>query len=181
MSNSRLENHYNTISKKELEKEFGFKNDMSLPKLKKISVNVSIKEAITDSKAIDKVYDEIMAITGQKPLITYAKKSIAAFKLRQGMRIGCKVTLRKTMMYEFLDRLINIALPRVRDFKGLSSKQFDGNGNFSLGIKEQIIFPEIDYNKVAKIRGMNIVIVTSTNKNEEAKFLLKTFNLPFYN
>lgn len=181
MTNSRLEKHYNTVSIKELKKRFGFQNDMRIPKLTKISINVSIKEAITDPKAIDKVHNELMAITGQKPIVTHAKKSIAAFKLRQGMRIGCKVTLRKTMMYEFLDRLINIALPRVRDFKGLSSKQFDGNGNFSLGIREQIIFPEIDYNKIDKIRGMNIVIVTSSNQNEEAKCLLETFNIPFYN
>lgn len=181
MTNSRLEKHYNTVSRKELKKHFSFKNDMQIPKLKKISINVSVKEAITDSKVMDKVYDEIMAITGQKPLITKAKKSIAAFKLREGMKIGCKVTLRKSIMYEFLDRLVNIALPRVRDFKGLSSKQFDSSGNFSLGIKEQIVFPEVDYNKIDKIRGMNIVIVTSTNNNEEAKFLLKTFNLPFYN
>jgi large subunit ribosomal protein L5 len=181
MANSRLEKHYSTVSKKELKEHFKFKNDMQIPRLKKISINVSVKDAVTDSKVIDKVYDEIMAITGQKPVITKAKKSIATFKLREGMKIGCKVTLRKTIMYEFLDRLINIALPRVRDFKGLSSKQFDGNGNFSLGIKEQIVFPEVDYNKIDKIRGMNIIIVTSTNSNEEAKFLLKTFNLPFYN
>ena len=181
MVSSRLEKHYNKVSAPQLKKHFNFKNDMQVPRLKKISINVSIKDAVNDSKAIDKIYEEIMAISGQKPAITKAKKSIAGFKLREGMKIGCKVTLRKTMMYEFLDRLINIALPRVRDFKGLSAKQFDGNGNFCLGIKEQIVFPEIDYNKVDKIRGMNIVIVTSTNNNEEAKFLLKTFNLPFYN
>lgn len=181
MTSSRLEKHYKEVSRKQLKEHFKFKNDMQVPKLEKISINVSVKEATTDSKVIDKVYDEVMAITGQRPLVTKAKKSIAAFKLREGMKIGCKVTLRKTMMYEFLDRLITIALPRVRDFKGFSSKQFDGNGNFSLGIKEQIVFPEVDYNKIDKIRGMNIVIITSTNSNEEAKFLLKTFNLPFYN
>lgn len=181
MVNSRLEKHYNTVSTTQLKKHFDFKNDMKVPKLKKISINISVKDAVNDSKAIDKIFEELMVISGQKPVITKAKKSIAGFKLREGMKIGCKVTLRKTMMYEFLDRLINIALPRVRDFKGLSVKQFDGNGNFCLGIKEQIVFPEIDYNKIDKIRGMNIVIVTSTNSNEEAKFLLKTFNLPFYN
>ncbi|MSO13357.1 50S ribosomal protein L5 [Candidatus Aquarickettsia rohweri] len=181
MVSSRLEKHYNTVSTPQLKKHFDFKNDMQVPKLKKISINISVKDAVNDSKIIDKIYEELMVISGQKPVVTKAKKSIAGFKLRQGMKIGCKVTLRKTMMYEFLDRLINIALPRVRDFKGLSFKQFDGNGNFCLGIKEQIVFPEIDYNKIDKIRGMNIVIVTSTNSNEEAKFLLKTFNLPFYN
>jgi large subunit ribosomal protein L5 len=181
MTNARLEKHYIEVSTQKLQNHFGFKNKMQIPKLKKISVNVSAKEAITDSKVMQKVFDEMMSITGQKPLITKAKKSIAAFKLREGIEIGCKVTLRKTIMYEFLDRLVNIALPRVRDFKGLNSKQFDGHGNFSLGIKEQIIFPEIDYNKIDKIRGMNIVIVTSTNSDEEAKFLLETFNLPFLN
>jgi len=181
MTSSRLETHYKHFSRKELKDRFSFKNDMQIPKLKKISVNVSTRDAIVDPKIIDKICHEIMAITGQKPVITKAKKSIAAFKLRKGMSIGCKVTLRRTVMYEFLDRLINIALPRVRDFKGLSTRQFDGKGNFSLGIKEQIIFPEIDYNNISKIRGMNVVIVTSARNDEESKFLLKTFNLPFYN
>lgn len=178
---ARLEIHYHKTGKKQLQEHFRFKNVMQIPKIQKISINVSVKDAITDSKIIDKVYSDIMNITGQKPLITRAKKSIAGFKLRQGTKIGCKVTLRKTIMYEFLDRLVNVALPRVRDFKGLNAQQFDGNGNFALGIKEQIIFPEIDYNKIDKIRGMNIVIVTSTKNNNEAKYLLKTFNLPFYN
>lgn len=181
MGNSRLEQHYHKVGVKQLSDRFKFKNKMQIPRLNKISINISAKEAVSDSKLIDKICDDMVLVTGQKPVITRAKKSIADFKLRKGMKIGCKVTLRKTMMYEFLDRLINIALPRVRDFKGLSSRQFDGNGNFGLGIKEQIVFPEIDYNKVDKIRGMNIVIVTSTNSNEEAKFLLETFNLPFYN
>jgi large subunit ribosomal protein L5 len=169
------------VGRKELKDNFKFKNDMQIPKLKKIVVNVSAKEAVGDSKVIDKVYEELMLITGQKPVVTKAKKSIATFKLREGMKIGCKVTLRKKIMYEFLDRLVNIALPRVRDFRGFNAKQFDGKGNFSLGIEEQIVFPEIDYNKIDKIRGMNVVIVTSTNKNDEAKFLLKTFNMPFFN
>jgi len=181
MKYSRLQNHYKNFSIPQLKKKFGFANDFQIPKILKICVNVSIKDAVTNPKSIEKIYDEIMLITGQKPVITSARKSISAFKLREGMKIGCKVTLRKKIMYEFLDRLVTIALPRVRDFNGFSSKQFDGNGNFSLGIKEQIIFPEIDYNKVDKIRGMNIVINTSSCKDKEAKFLLETFNIPFNN
>lgn len=178
---SRLERYYKEHSVSKLKQQFGFKNDMQVPRLVKISVNTSSKEYVNNPKAIDKAYEEINLITGQKPVITMAKKSIAAFKLRKGMKLGCKVTLRKTIMYEFLDRLINIALPRVRDFNGLSAKQFDGNGNFCLGIKEQIIFPEIEYNSIDKIRGMNITIITSTRDNMEAKSLLQTFNLPFFN
>ncbi len=181
MVKPRLEKHYHEVSVKQLQDQFKFQNEMQVPKLEKISVNMSASDTTIDSKVIDKIHDDITLVTGQKATITKAKKSIAGFKLRKGMKIGCKVTLRRTIMYEFLDRLINIALPRSRDFKGLSSNQFDGNGNFALGIKEQIVFPEIDYNNVAKIRGMGIVIVTSTNSNEEARFLLKTFNLPFYN
>lgn len=178
---ARLEKHYHMVGKKQLQNHFCFKNVMQVPKIIKISINVSVKDAVADSKVINKISGEIMQITGQTPVVTRAKKSISGFKLRQGMKIGCKVTLRKRLMYEFLDRLVNIALPRVRDFKGLNANQFDGNGNFSLGIREQIIFPEIDYNAVDKIRGMNIVIVTSAKNNDEAKYLLKTFNLPFYN
>lgn len=181
MSNTRLEKFYNGICKLKLKNHFKFRNIMQIPKFLKVSINMSAKDSILDSKVINTIYSDLFLITGQKPIITKAKKSIANFKLRQGAKIGCKVTLRKTLMYEFLDRLINIALPRVRDFKGLNSRQFDGNGNFSLSIKEQTIFPEIDYNKVDKIRGMNIIIVTSAKNNEEAKFLLKTFNFPFYN
>lgn len=181
MKNARLQKHYMNFSRIELKKKFNFRNDMRIPKIEKISINVSTKNAIVDSKILHTVYNEITSITGQKPVVTRAKKSIAAFKLRKGVQIGYKVTLRRTLMYEFLDRLVNIALPRVRDFKGLNSKQFDGNGNFSLGIKEQIIFPEIDYNTTFGIRGMNIVIVTSAFNDIEAKFLLETFNLPFYN
>ena len=181
MNKPRLEEHYIKAGKKQMKKQFGFKNDLQIPRLEKIVVSICAKEAVGDSKVIDKACDDLMVVTGQKPVITRAKKSIAGFKLRKGMKIGCKVTLRRKMMYEFLDRLINIALPRVRDFKGLSSRQFDGRGNFSLGVKEQIIFPEVDYNKIDKIRGMNIVIITSTIINEEAKFLLQTFNMPFLN
>lgn len=181
MNKPRLEEHYIKTGKKKIKKHFGFKNDLQVPKLEKIVVSICTKEAVGDSKVIEKACDDLMVITGQKPVITKAKKSIAGFKLREGMKIGCKVTLRRKIMYEFLDRLINIALPRVRDFKGLNSRQFDGKGNFSLGIKEQIIFPEVDYNKIDKIRGMNIVIVTSTLVNEEARFLLETFNMPFLN
>lgn len=178
---ARLEDEYNKKLKPRIKKDLKILNDLRVPKLEKIVVNICSKDAVGDSKVIDKVFDDLMTITGQKPIITKAKKSIATFKLREGMKIGCKVTLRKNIMYEFLDRLINIALPRMRDFKGLSIKQFDGNGNFSLGIKEQIIFPEIDYNKVDKIRGMNIVMVTSTKSDHEAGVLLKSFNLPFLN
>ncbi len=162
-------------------KKFSFKNKMEVPSIKKIVVSIFAKEAVVDSKVLDKIYDDLFVITGQKPLILKAKKSIAAFKLREGMRVGYKVTLRKKMMYEFLDRLVNIALPRSRDFKGFNKSQFDGKGNFSLGVKEQIIFPEIDYNKIDKVRGMGITIVTSTDDNDEAKFLLESFNIPFVN
>jgi large subunit ribosomal protein L5 len=181
MNNSRLERYYNDVGKKELKKYFKLDNIMKIPKLQKISINSSSKEAVINNKVIDKIYNEITAITGQKPVLTKAKKSIAAFKLRQGMTIGCKVTLRKNAMYEFLDKLVNVVLPRVRDFKGLNAENFDSRGNISLGIREQIAFPEINYDQIEQIRGMNITIVTSATNDEEAKFLLKIFNLPFYN
>merc|ERR1711907_191586 len=152
---------------------------MGVPRLDKIVVNIGVGEAVSDSKVINKAIEDLSLITGQKPVVTKAKKSIAGFKLRKGLNIGCKVTLRKKRMFEFLDRLIFIALPRVRDFKGLSRKSFDGNGNYSIGIKEQIIFPEIDYDKVDKIRGMDITITTTTTNQDHAYELLKSFNLPF--
>ena len=160
-----------------LQKEFNYKNPMQVPRLTKICINMSVKEG--ESKAIEKVAEEMGLISGQKPVITKAKKSIATFKLREGQPIGCMVTLRKKRMYEFLERLVNVALPRVRDFRGISAKSFDGNGNYSMGLKEQIVFPEIEYDKIEKVRGMDIVFVTTAGTNKEAKTLLEAFNMPF--
>ncbi len=165
--------------KKYLKSKLGLENVNEVPKLIKIVVNMGVGESVTDSKKINNASEDLMQITGQKPMITSSKKSIAGFKLRKGLSIGCKVTLRKNRMYEFLDRLVYIALPRVRDFKGLSKKSFDGKGNYSIGIKEQIIFPEIDYDKIDKVRGMDISIITSTSNDNHAFELLKGFNLPF--
>ncbi len=176
---ARLKTFYQNELKEKLKQKFGLKNIFEVPKISKIVVNIGVGEAVSDSKKINAALEDLASITGQKPMVTKAKKSIAGFKLRKGLSIGCKVTLRKNRMYEFLDRLIYIALPRVRDFKGLSSKSFDGNGNYSIGIKEQIIFPEIDYDKIDKVRGMDINIVTNTNNQDHALELLKGFNLPF--
>ncbi len=176
---ARLAEKYKNQIREELKGKFGLKNIFEVPKLEKIIVNIGVGESVSDSKIINNAIQDLSLITGQKPVVTKAKKSIAGFKLRKGLNIGCKVTLRKKRMYEFLDRLIFIALPRVRDFKGLSKKSFDGFGNYSIGIKEQIIFPEIDYDKVDKVRGMDITLVTSSKKNEHAYELLKSFNLPF--
>ncbi len=176
---ARLAEKYSTQIRGQLKDKFGLKNIYEVPKLEKIIINIGVGEAVADSKIINKASEELTLITGQKPLITKAKKSIAGFKLRQGLSIGCKVTLRKKRMYEFLDRLIVIALPRVRDFKGLSRKSFDGSGNYSIGIKEQIIFPEINYDKIDKVRGMDITIVTTTTNEDHSYELLKSFNLPF--
>ncbi len=176
---ARLAEKYESEIRGQLKEKFNFKNIFEVPKLAKIVVNMGVGEAVSDSKVINKAIEDLSLITGQKPVITKAKKSIAGFKLRKGVNIGCKVTLRKKRMFEFLDRLIFIALPRVRDFKGLSKKSFDGNGNYSIGIKEQIIFPEIDYDKVDKIRGMDITITTTTTNQDHAYELLKSFNLPF--
>ncbi|MBF92065.1 MAG: 50S ribosomal protein L5 [Rickettsiales bacterium] len=176
---ARLKELYNKELKIKLKSKFGFENINEVPKLTKIVVNMGIGESVSDSKKINNASDDLMQITGQKPIITNSKKSIAGFKLRKGLSIGCKVTLRRNRMYEFLDRLVYIALPRVRDFKGLSKKSFDGKGNYSIGIKEQIIFPEIDYDKIDKVRGMDISFVTSTNNDDHALELLKGFNLPF--
>ncbi len=176
---ARLKEKYKNEVIPTLAKEFGIKNKMAIPKLEKIVINMGLGEAISNPKVLDVAVEELKAITGQKPVITKAKKSIASFKLRQGMRIGAMVTLRGDRMYEFLDRLISIALPRVRDFKGLSPKSFDGRGNYTLGIREQIIFPEVDFNKVDKIRGMNISIVTTARNDEMGFALLKALGVPF--
>ena len=164
-----------------LMKRFGYKNSMEVPKLNKIIVNMGLGEAIQNIKILDSAVQELSQITGQKPVITKAKKSIAQFKLRTGMPIGCMVTLRKERMYEFFNRLVNVTLPRVRDFKGLSGKSFDGRGNYALGIREQLIFPEIHYDKIDKVKGMNIVIVTTAKTDEEGKELLKLLGMPFRN
>ena len=178
---ARLQDHYKKVVRDALTKEFGYTNPMQVPKLDKIVINMGVGEATADSKKINLAVAELTAIAGQKPVITKARKSIATFKLREGMAIGCKVTLRKQHMYEFLDRLVNIALPRVRDFRGISGKSFDGRGNYTLGLKEQLVFPEIDYDKVDKVRGMDIVICTTAKTDAEAKALLKGFDMPFMN
>ena len=164
-----------------LMKRFGYKNRMEVPKLEKIVVNMGLGEAIQNIKILDSAVQELSQITGQKPVITKAKKSIAQFKLRTGMPIGCMVTLRKERMYEFFNRLVNVALPRVRDFKGLSGKSFDGRGNYALGIREQLIFPEIHYDKIEKVKGMNIVIGTTAKTDEEGRELLSLLGMPFRN
>jgi large subunit ribosomal protein L5 len=175
---SAAKKNYETAIKAQLKKELGYSNDMQVPRLTKIVINMCVPEATQDSKKVQFAYDDLMAIAGQKPIITKAKKSIAGFKLRENMNLGVKVTLRKDRMFEFIDRLVNIALPRVRDFRGLSKKSFDGNGNYSLGLKEQIIFPEINYDKVDKIRGMDITICSSAKTDSDALALLKAFNFP---
>lgn len=177
----RLKEVYNNQIKKQLMEEFGYQNIMQVPRLEKIILNMGVGEAVADSKKIEHAVQDLTLISGQKPLVTRAKKSIAGFKLREGMKIGCKVTLRKNRMYEFLDRLVTIAMPRIKDFRGVSGKSFDGQGNYSLGIKEQIIFPEIDYDKIDQIRGFDITFVTSATNDNEAKALLKAFNIPFMN
>lgn len=178
---ARLKDQYTNVIRPALMEEFSYKNVYQVPRLDRIVLNMGVGEAVADSKRITAAVQELTAISGQKPVITKAKKSIASFKLREGMPVGCKVTLRRERMYEFLDRLINIALPRVRDFRGVSAKSFDGRGNYSLGVKEQIVFPEIDYDKVDAVRGMDIVIVTTAKTDQEAKALLKAFNMPFVN
>jgi len=178
---ARLKKYYSDNVISALTKEFNYKNPMQVPKIDKIVVNMGLGEAIQNAKIIDSAAQELATITGQKPVITKAKKSIATFKLRQGMPIGCCVTLRKEIMYEFFDRLVNVALPKVRDFRGISASAFDGRGNFSIGLQEQIIFPEIDYDKVEKIKGMNITIVTTAKTDDEARALLKLMGVPFKN
>ncbi len=176
---TRLLEHYNNVVKPAMQEKYNYKSSMQLPKLEKIVINMGVGEATGDKKKVDDAVKELSLISGQKPVICKAKKSVATFKLREEMPIGCKVTLRGQKMYEFLDRLLNIALPRIRDFQGLNPKSFDGNGNFAMGVKEQIIFPEINYDDVKDFRGMDIVICTSANNNEEAMELLKGFEMPF--
>jgi len=178
---ARLQVKYDQEILPQLKRDFGYKNDLQVPRLVKVILNIGLGEAIQNIKVIDHATQEVGLIAGQKPVVTRAKKSISNFKLRTGMPIGCSVTLRRDRMYEFLDRLMNIALPRVRDFRGVSGKSFDGRGNYTLGIREQIIFPEINYDKIDKIRGMNITIVTTARTDEEAKALLKSMGMPFRN
>lgn len=178
---ARLQEVYEKTVKPSLISEFGYKSPMEAPKVTKIVVNMGMGEAVADSKKINSAVNDMTLITGQKPVVTKAKHSIATYKLREGMPIGVKVTLRSTRMYEFLDRLVTVALPRVRDFRGIPGNSFDGNGNYSLGLKEQIVFPEIDYDKVDAIRGMDIAIVTTARTDAEAKALLKGFEMPFVN
>jgi len=176
---ARLRELYENEIISSMKDKFGYKNVMAVPKLEKIVINMGVGEAKDNSKALDGAVKDLTIISGQKPIITKAKRSVAAFKLRTGMPIGCKVTLRGERMYEFADRLINIALPRVRDFRGVRSTSFDGRGNYTMGIKEQLIFPEIEYDKVDKIRGMDIVFVTTANTDEEGRELLRLFGMPF--
>ena len=176
---ARLKEKYKNEIAPAIAKEFGIENPMAIPRIEKIVVNMGMGEAIANSKVLDTAVEELKSVTGQKPVITKAKKSIAAFKLREGMSIGTMVTLRGERMYEFLDRLISVALPRVRDFRGISRKAFDGRGNYTLGVREQLIFPEIDFNKVDKTRGMNISIVTTARNDEQARSLLKAMGMPF--
>ena len=175
----RLQEKYVNEVVPALTEKFGYKNVMQLPKIEKIIINMSVGESVGNPKALDSAVADLALITGQKPILTRAKKSLAAWKLRQGMPIGAKVTLRGTRMYQFLDKFMNVALPRVRDFRGISSKSFDGRGNYATGLKEQLIFPEIEYDKVDKVRGMDIIFVTTANTDEEARELLKLLGMPF--
>ncbi|WP_018138198.1 MULTISPECIES: 50S ribosomal protein L5 [unclassified Thioalkalivibrio] len=177
----RLREEYESNVKQALQKQFSYANVMEIPRVTKVTLNMGLGDAVADKKIIEHAVSDMTAIAGQKPVVTKARKSIAGFKIRDDYPIGCKVTLRSRQMYEFLDRLINVALPRVRDFRGFSAKAFDGRGNYSMGIKEQIIFPEIDYDRVDKIRGMDITITTSAKTDEEAKALLEAFRFPFRN
>jgi large subunit ribosomal protein L5 len=175
----RLKQHYDEVLKDALVKQFGYKNKMEVPRLEKVVLNMGVGEGVGDSKKVNAAAADLGLIAGQKPVITKARKSIATFKLREGMPIGTKVTLRKNRMYEFIDRLVNIALPRVRDFRGLNPKSFDGRGNYTLGLKEHIIFPEIDYDKVEDVLGMDIIVCTTARTDEEARALLQGLNFPF--
>ena len=176
---SRLREDYENEIKKALVEKFGYKNVMQIPRLDKIVINMGVGEAKENAKLMESAVKDLTTISGQKPVVTKAKKSVANFKLREGMPIGCKVTLRGERMYEFADRLVNLALPRVRDFRGVSAESFDGRGNYALGLKEQIIFPEIEYDKVDKVRGMDIIFITTAQTDEEARELLRLFGMPF--
>lgn len=176
---ARLQQIYKEVIINELQKQFGYASVMQVPKLQKVTLNMGVGEAIADKKILQNAVGDMQTISGQKPIITFARKSIAGFKIREEMPIGCKVTLRKERMYEFLDRLISVAIPRIRDFRGLNARSFDGRGNYSMGVKEQIIFPEIDFDKVDAIRGLDITITTSAKSDSEAKALLEHFKFPF--
>lgn len=176
---ARLQEKYKNEIKAQLKQELGLDNVMEIPKITKITINMGVGEAVGDKKVLESAVADLEKIAGQKPVVTRARKSIAGFKIREGWPIGCKVTLRSDKMYEFLDRLVTIAIPRIRDFRGISPKQFDGRGNFSMGVNEQIIFPEIDYDKVDKLRGLDICISTTARTNDEGRALLKAFNFPF--
>ncbi len=177
----RLQEQYQATIKPNLMKEFGYSNPIQVPRLDKIVINMGVGEAIADSKKLDNAVAEMTRISGQKPVVCAARRSVANFKLREGMKIGCRVTLRRVRMYEFMDRLVTIALPRVRDFRGLNERSFDGRGNFALGLREQLVFPEIDYDEVDEVRGMNIVICTTAQTDDEARALLRAFDMPFRN
>ena len=176
---TRLQEQYKSTIKPAMLEKFGYANVMQVPRLEKVVLNMGVGEAVQDSKKIQAAVDDLARITGQKPVVTLAKKSIAGFKLREGMPIGAKVTLRRDKMFEFIDRLVTIALPRVRDFRGLNGRSFDGRGNYAMGLKEQIVFPEIDYDKVDTIRGLDIIVVTTAKTDDEARELLRGFNFPF--
>jgi large subunit ribosomal protein L5 len=178
---TRLQDIYKSSIVAALQKEFNYENALEVPKLDKIVINMGVGEAVNDRKKVDAAVADLTLISGQKPVVTKSKKSIAVFKLREGMAIGCKVTLRRDRMYEFLDRLVTIALPRVRDFRGLNGKSFDGNGNYAMGLKEQLVFPEINYDKIDEVRGMDIIICTTAKTDAEAKALLRGFSFPFIN
>jgi len=176
---SRLQTYYKETVVPELQKQFKYKNIMEVPKITKVTLNMGVGEAATDKKVMERAVGDMTAISGQKPIVRLARKSVATFKIRDGWPVGCKVTLRRERMYEFLDRLVNVSIPRIRDFRGLNRKSFDGRGNFSMGVKEQIMFPEIDYDKIDTIRGMDITITTNAKTDDEARALLKAFNFPF--
>lgn len=176
---SRLQTYYREAVVPRMMERFGYSNVMQVPRVSKITLNMGVGEAVADKKIMDRAVGDMEQIAGQKPIVTYARRSIATFKIRDGWPVGCKVTLRRERMYEFLDRLVNIAIPRIRDFRGVSRRSFDGRGNYSLGIKEQIVFPEIDYDKIDAIRGMDITITTTARTDEEAMALLEAFNFPF--
>ncbi|HEY1991445.1 MAG TPA: 50S ribosomal protein L5 [Gammaproteobacteria bacterium] len=178
---ARLQEHYRKTVVPKLSERFGYKNPMQVPRITKITLNMGVGETTADKKVIENAVSDMTKIAGQKPIITKAKKSISTFKIRDGYPVGCKVTLRRAQMYEFLDRLISISLPRVRDFRGVSGRSFDGRGNYSMGVKEQIIFPEIEYDKIDALRGMDITITTTARTNEEARALLEAFSFPFRN
>jgi large subunit ribosomal protein L5 len=178
---ARLKDYYKQNVVKALTEQFGYKSPMEVPRIEKITLNMGVGEAVADKKVMEHAVEDMVKIAGQKPVVTKAKKSVASFKIRDGYPVGCKVTLRRERMYEFLDRLVTVAIPRIRDFRGISAKSFDGRGNYNMGIKEQIIFPEIEYDKIDALRGMNITITTTAKTDEEAKALLSAFSFPFRN